>query len=237
LNSDPVSGIEAAPKMKTPKAQDTPRRTNKSKGIPRGRTKVANLTIDCTTGVSSLVVTTKMGERILTPINGWWWQEVSRYTWRAIKNQKDEYTYFSTQVRLSDGTTKPLGLHQLIYKLSVGGPIPPGMVVDHRDRNPKNNRASNLRALPQRLNSWNSDRVTKGSSRFPCVAWHPVLGKWRAITTINKKQKVLGNFDSPEEAAREVKSAVMAAMKETYPKLDWDALSVEFDFPKKSELE
>lgn len=48
-------------------------------------------------------------------------------------------------------------LHVVIAE-AVMGPRPPGMVIDHIDRNPQNNRPENLRYVNQRANAKNSDR-------------------------------------------------------------------------------
>ena len=73
----------------------------------------------------------------------------------------------------------------------------------------------------------NSDRVLSGSSSYPCVAFHNVAGKFRAIMTINGGQKTLGYSDRQEEVA----ALVLAKLMEIYPTLDWDTLAEEF-FPR-----
>jgi hypothetical protein len=101
-----------------------------------------------------------------------------------------------------------------------------GLVVDHKDRDTLNNRASNLRLLPQQLNSMNSDRVMGGSSKYPCVSFHRVAGKFRAMTTVRGEQILLGFRDSQEEAA----VLVLTKLMEIHPTLDWATLAEEF-FP------
>ena len=58
------------------------------------------------------------------------------------------------------------------------------------------------------------------------MSWHQHANKWRAITTIDKEQKILGHYVQEEDAAR----AVLDEMMNAYPQADWDALWHEF-FP------
>ena len=57
---------------------------------------------------------------------------------------------------------KTIQAHRLIYEQQVG-PIPDGYVVDHIDGNGLNNRVSNLRAVTQSTNVWNSKVSTNKS--------------------------------------------------------------------------
>lgn len=45
--------------------------------------------------------------------------------------------------------------HLIVWQLH-NGPVPEGMVVDHKDRNPANNRIENLRVVTQKVNTRNS---------------------------------------------------------------------------------
>lgn len=47
--------------------------------------------------------------------------------------------------------------HRLIWE-KHNGPIPDGLVIDHINRDPKNNRKVNLRCVTQRVNTLNSDK-------------------------------------------------------------------------------
>ena len=191
----------------------------------RTRPKGGLVELDCDTGISYLVVVSK-GKKLCTAVDGRMVQTVIRFIWTAYRNPGSEKAYFKTAIRMSDGKKKEISLHRFIH-IYLGGELPAGLYVDHRDRNPFNNRLSNLRPLPPQLNSFNSDRVLlDGTSRYPGVGWHAIGKNWRAITTINKKQTVLGHYDLEEEAARRM----LDEMIKVHPKADWDALSAEF-FP------
>lgn len=156
----------------------------------------------------------------------WRVQPSQRYYADPEKNSQIAYIY--TTFPMPGGKTGRLQLHSLVYWLGHGD-IPPDCVIDHRDRNPLNNRLANLRALPTQLNTMNSDRVTKGTSKFPGVGWHE-SNKWRAITTVKNrngsKQTYLGVFIEEKEAAK----AVLVALIKNHPTLDWESLTPEF-FP------
>lgn len=77
---------------------------------------------------------------------------------------------------------------------------PDGMVVDHINGNPLDNRRANLRICTVKENNWNRRRRIGGSSGFKGVV--RVGTRWRAIIWPNGKQIYLGSFAEPEEAAR-----------------------------------
>jgi hypothetical protein len=76
---------------------------------------------------------------------------------------------------------------------------PSGMIVDHIDGDPLNNRRSNLRLATQQQNCFNSRSIT-GASKYKGVA-RSHHGKWRAYISTDGKQSHLGYFDFEEHAA------------------------------------
>lgn len=87
--------------------------------------------------------------------------------------------------------------HRIIWEM-MNGSVPDGMVVDHIDGDPFNNRLSNLRLATHADNSHNR-KIRKDS---PCSAGgvYPVRGKFRAVITTNYKKRHLGYFKTIEEA-------------------------------------
>jgi hypothetical protein len=73
----------------------------------------------------------------------------------------------------------------------------PGEVVDHINRNPLDNRRSNLRITDRRGNSHNSTKV-KASSGYRNV--YPSGKHWTARVQEDGELVTLGSFDTPEEA-------------------------------------
>ena len=89
------------------------------------------------------------------------------------------------------------GRNELLHRIITDAPK--GKVVDHIDRNPKNNTKSNLRVTNCSVNAFNTKKqFTVGA--YPCVT----TGRWRAIVGLNMKHVFLGRFDTKEEALQAV---------------------------------
>lgn len=95
--------------------------------------------------------------------------------------------------------------HRFIYEAEVG-PIPEGMVVDHRCHNPACVRPSHLRAVTQKQNAENrAGSQVNSRSGIRGVTWRAGRNKWRASCAHNGKDYHGGHFDTVEEAAEAVK--------------------------------
>ncbi len=114
---------------------------------------------------------------------------VSKYKWCAHvrpngvyvkrgKSKDNEFTY----------------LHTMLEKPEKG------KTVDHKDRNPLNNRRYNLRVCTQQQNSYN--RVRPKCNRYRGITWHKKLNKWQAQLMISGVQLFLGTFKNDEDAAK-----------------------------------
>lgn len=95
--------------------------------------------------------------------------------------------------------------HRLAF-LFMTGEFPPND-VDHRDRNPSDNRWDELRPATRSQNRCNSK--PSGVSRFKGVAWHKRAGKWMAQAWINDKHHHLG-YHTTEVAAAAAYAAFAA---------------------------
>lgn len=88
--------------------------------------------------------------------------------------------------------------HRFAYELLVG-PIPPGMLLDHRTICPKCCvNPAHLRLVDHKQNAENR-AAAQGVPRGVC--WHPLTNKWMARVTHNYKSHYVGVFDTLEEAA------------------------------------
>jgi hypothetical protein len=83
--------------------------------------------------------------------------------------------------------------HQLAWFYMTGKK--PRREIDHKDRNPSNNRWNNLREATHPQNMANSKGIDKGVRYLP-------NGRWSAYIRVEGKQTYLGTFDSKEEARR-----------------------------------
>ena len=122
---------------------------------------------------------------------------LSRYKWHA--NKKANCYYAATRKN-----SKVLYMHREImkYKLSATrSTLSANLVVDHIDRNPLNNRGSNLRLCTPRQNCFNQ-RPKRGTSKYKGVYWHKKQKTWAAIIEMNSKSTHLGFFKSESDAAK-----------------------------------
>jgi hypothetical protein len=81
-----------------------------------------------------------------------------------------------------------IAMHQLLM-----GKAPPGLMIDHINRNRLDNRRINLRFVDNRANSENSDRFKGGIHQQP-------NGSWTAKAFINSRQYNLGTYFDKEDA-------------------------------------
>lgn len=77
--------------------------------------------------------------------------------------------------------------------------IPEGMVVDHINHNPSDNRRSNLRIITQFHNSRNLVRKKNNTSGRAGVS-RCKDGRWRAYINVNRRQIYLGSYEKIEDA-------------------------------------
>tara|TARA_R110000744_G_scaffold87125_1_gene170227 strand:- start:2 stop:502 length:501 start_codon:yes stop_codon:yes gene_type:complete len=106
------------------------------------------------------------------------------------------------EVNLSNkGIKKTHKVHKLVA-IAFLGHTPngfKGLIIDHIDNNPLNNRADNLQLITNRHNS--SKDKKGGSSKYLGVTWCKSRNKWNATITIEGKTKNLGRFTDELEAA------------------------------------
>ncbi len=106
------------------------------------------------------------------------------------------------QIRI-DG--KLYNAHVLAWLLVTG--VYPTCKVDHKDGDGLNNRFNNLRLASDTQNAQNTKKRSDNKSGFKGVSWHSQQNKWRAVITINKKNKHLGTFYNIQDAASAYESA------------------------------
>ena len=120
-----------------------------------------------------------------------------------IKGRSHSFT-----VRFKRGENKiTLLSHRMIFYL-VYGYLPQS--VDHIDRNPRNNKISNLRAATLSQNQMNRTSARGSSSRYLGVTWDASRGKWAAkIKGVGGQTNNLGRFKCEREAASHYNLAAM----------------------------
>jgi hypothetical protein len=99
-------------------------------------------------------------------------------------------------------------VHRIIWKMEHG--IDPPMRVDHKDRNPLNNRITNLRLATQSQNLANSKMLRNNTSGIRGVILDKRSGKWLARMSVMNRSKHIGSFATPEEAKAAYQNAAIA---------------------------
>ena len=91
------------------------------------------------------------------------------------------------------------GAHRLIYAMFFYDPG--NLDIDHIDGNRSNNMIENLRAVNRYVNNQNlRTALSNNKSNLLGVGFSKQTGKFRSRIIINKKEKYLGLFNTPEEA-------------------------------------
>lgn len=90
-------------------------------------------------------------------------------------------------------------LHRLVMGLAPGG----GGEVDHINRDPLDNRRSNLRLVSRAQNKQNlsASGYRGSSSQYRGVTWSKKHSKWIAQAQLDGKRHYLGIFEREEDAA------------------------------------
>ena len=118
-----------------------------------------------------------------------------------LRKGRRSYVYHSVKVN-----GKSFQTHHVIW-LMHGKPIPDGMDVDHKNNNTIDNRIENLQLLTPRDNS-----VKTPSSGRNNNSGHKgifIYKEYRARVSTKKFKKVLGTYDTVEEAYAAVKSFLL----------------------------
>ena len=125
---------------------------------------------------------------------------------KVITGKSQGYIYLG--IRLN-GKIVSLSGHHFAWWMSYREVPNEDLVIDHIDRDPSNNRITNLRVTTQQENTINSDRIENCKG----YDFYKPTGKWRAQIKVDCKLKYLGYFSTEEEA----RQAYLAALAFHYP--------------------
>lgn len=114
------------------------------------------------------------------------WVKCKDYCWLI-----NDYGYVTTGI---DG--KFIQLHRFIMN------PPKGMLIDHINGDPTDNRKSNLRIVTQQQNSMNHTMSNRNTSGHTGVYWEKGWNKWTASISYKKEYIYLGHFNNLEDAIK-----------------------------------
>ena len=118
------------------------------------------------------------------------------FTWRDHRRRKKPYAGSCDK----DGYTRIMVNYKMYHAAPVGWFLYyhewPLLFVDHKDRNPRNNRIWNLRLASYSLNAYNSYLRIDNTTGFKGVSWEPRTGSWY----VRIGRKYIGTFYSYADA-------------------------------------
>lgn len=127
-----------------------------------------------------------------------------------IAGSLDAAGYLSVRIN-----KKAYYLHRLAF-LYIEGYLPENL-VDHKDRNRKNNKWNNLREESSTCNSRNCCISKNNKSGITGVSWSKQANKWEASISKESKKIYIGSFINLEQAAE---ARYNAEVKLGYPNCD-----------------
>jgi hypothetical protein len=119
----------------------------------------------------------------------------------GINGSGDRY-YAVRNVKTGTGKTKRVYMHREIMN------PPPGLLVDHKNNNPLDNRRENLRLATRSQNMQNKRKKKNATSKYFGVHLIKAEGKWSARVKNEGKLILVGRFDNEIDAARAYDAAV-----------------------------
>jgi hypothetical protein len=111
---------------------------------------------------------------------------LEEYSWK-VRTRGYVVARFTTNY-----VTKQICLHRLITN------CPSGMVVDHINHNPLDNRRANLRVCTQAENIRNTKLRSDSKTGYKGVHWSSQVSKYKVRIRLNGRNIHLGYFDTPE---------------------------------------
>jgi hypothetical protein len=108
---------------------------------------------------------------------------------------------------VANGVTYECPGHRAAWALTTGAW--PEHQIDHEDRDPGNNRWSNLRPATNAENQRNKGLLPTNRSGFKGVHQHTQNGNWVAQIFVDGRKQHLGSFPSPEQAAAAYEAAAL----------------------------
>lgn len=130
----------------------------------------------------------------VTIVNDEDYEALVKHKWYAHKDARSGKYYAHHRLKTGDSRHLIEPMHRAILGVDRG------VLVDHENGNTLDNRRSNLRPATTSQNNRNRGKHSTNTSGFKGV--YTKGKRWRAVISVDDKQKYLGSFSTPEEAAR-----------------------------------
>lgn len=136
-------------------------------------------------GVAIIEVKTSTEENDYFMVSDNLWHDISRYTWTK------ENTYYITRIKNMN-----IKVHRMIMNANDDD------IIDHSDKNTRNNTTENLRLSTDSFNNHNRTKVSGASSTYLGVTKKTNTDIWIAQITKDHKHYYIGSFYEEIEAAK-----------------------------------
>jgi hypothetical protein len=142
-----------------------------------------------------------LSQGIWTTVDAEDFEWLKGHDWSARKNVTGKF-YGSRKGKISTGEFLFMSLHRVIL-IPIENEETRRLLVDHRDRDPMNNRRSNLRLCSWNQNSQNRTKRRNCTSTYKGVHLHSKTKRlcWRSSFCLDGDIKFLGLFETEIEAA------------------------------------
>lgn len=125
-------------------------------------------------------------------------ESLSQHKWSARWHKRTKGFYALRNSKTVAGKKHTILMHREILGLQRGDKL----VVDHINHDTLDNRRKNLRACTSKDNSRNMRPRPNRSTGYKGVHWSNSHKKWRAQINVDRKVTMIGDFTTPEDAAR-----------------------------------
>ena len=125
-------------------------------------------------------------------------KEQNAKTWNTKWAGKEAFTAFLKGYKQGAIFGKRYYAHRIIWLCLYGSFQEQG--IDHINGIKDDNRKENLREISNKENQKNKRMDPCNTSGYKGVSWHEPTKKWRAVISIENKQKLIGLFETKEEA-------------------------------------
>jgi len=137
------------------------------------------------------------------------YDKIKDYCWYKNRNG-----YMVTNMKTDNNKKFICFLHKII----MNSPRRSKTVVDHINRNPSDNRKTNLRIVTQAKNCINKSKQLNNTSGFVGVSWNKHRRKWEANIGVNNQKMSLGFYNTKGEAIKVRREAEEKYFGEFAPK-------------------
>lgn len=126
--------------------------------------------------------------------------DLASLRWSASVSKRSDGSSYVRALRFTGFRGKGIYMHREILSRKVGRSLSPNEMADHINGSTLDNRRSNLRIATNAQNQMNKGAQPNTSSGLKGVHWFSPRNKWRALITVDGKQKYLGLFTTKEAA-------------------------------------